>query len=171
MKKILLWTTTAVLCAGRVVVAQQKAAPAPQQQMEYNQKTWAPEDAQRIVQQVRHELLSLTNYGVFDSLSFSIQGKSIVLRGYASRPTLKSDAERAVKKIQGVASVVNQIKVLPNSPFSPSVLISSTIKSARVTLADGEKPLAEVPLIIPLEASTSIACRAHCAPPRSPKVL
>lgn len=123
MKKILLWATTAVLCAGQVVAAQQKAAPAPQQQMEYNQKTWAPEDAQRIVQQVRHELLSLTNYGVFDSLSFSIQGKSIVLRGYASRPTLKSDAERAVKKIQGVASVVNQIKVLPNSPFDDQIRV------------------------------------------------
>ncbi|MEG9432536.1 BON domain-containing protein [Terriglobus sp. ADX1] len=116
---------TAALCAGQGIVAQQKAAtaPAPQQQMEYNQKTWSPEDAQRIVQQVRHELLSLTNYGVFDSLSFSIQGKSIVLRGYASRPTLKSDAERAVKKIQGVASVVNQIKVLPNSPFDDRIRV------------------------------------------------
>ena len=125
MKKILLWTMTAALCAGQGIVAQQKAAaaPAPQQQMEYNQKTWSPEDAQRIVQQVRHELLSLTNYGVFDSLSFSIQGKSIVLRGYASRPTLKSDAERAVKKIQGVTSVINQIKVLPNSPFDDRIRV------------------------------------------------
>ncbi|MEZ2348156.1 BON domain-containing protein [Terriglobus sp. RCC_193] len=122
MKKILLWTITAALCAGQGIVAQQQAAATPQQQ-EYNQKTWAPEDAQRIVQQVRHELLSLTNYGVFDSLSFSIQGKSIVLRGYASRPTLKSDAERAVKKIQGVASVVNQIKVLPNSPFDDQIRV------------------------------------------------
>jgi len=123
MKKILLWTMTVALFSGQGIVAQQQAAPTPQQQMEYNQKTWAAEDAQRIVQQVRHELLSLTNYGVFDSLSFSIQGKSIVLRGYASRPTLKSDAERAVKKIQGVASVVNQIKVLPNSPFDDQIRV------------------------------------------------
>ncbi|WP_047490251.1 BON domain-containing protein [Terriglobus sp. TAA 43] len=124
MKKILLWTMTAALCAGQVAVAQQNAAaPTQQQQMEYNQKTWSAEDAQRIVQQVRHELLSLTNYGVFDSLSFGIQGKTIVLHGYASRPTLKSDAERAVKKIPGVASVVNQIKVLPNSPFDDRIRV------------------------------------------------
>lgn len=122
MKKILLWAMTAALCAGQSVVAQQQAA-APQQQMEYNQKTWSQEDAQRIVQQVRHELLSLTNYGVFDSLSFGIQGKTIVLHGYASRPTLKSDAERAVKKIQGVTSVTNQIKVLPNSPFDDQIRV------------------------------------------------
>lgn len=124
MKKILLWTMTAALCAGQGVVAQQKAATAaPQQQMEYNQKTWSPEDAQRIVQQVRHELLSLTNYGVFDSLSFGIQGKTIVLHGYASRPVLKSDAERAVKKIEGVAGVVNQIKTLPLSTFDDRIRI------------------------------------------------
>lgn len=124
MKKFLLWTMTAALCAGQGVVAQQKAATAaPQQQMEYNQKTWSPEDAQRIVQQVRHELLSLTNYGVFDSLSFGIQGKTIVLHGYASRPVLKSDAERAVKKIEGVAGVVNQIKTLPLSTFDDQIRV------------------------------------------------
>ena len=38
-----------------------------------------------------------------------------MLHGKASRPTLKSSAERVVKKIEGVESVDNQIEVLPNS--------------------------------------------------------
>jgi osmotically-inducible protein OsmY len=124
MKKILLWMVAGVLVASpmamRPAVAQKAAAAS---QDGYNPNTWSREDATRIVQQVRHELLSLTNYGVFDSLSFGIQGKSIVLKGYASRPTLKSDAERAVKKIDGVAGVVNQIVVLPNSPNDDSIRV------------------------------------------------
>jgi hyperosmotically inducible periplasmic protein len=75
------------------------------------------------VQQVRHALLSLPNYGVFDSLSFGIQGRTVVLRGYASRPVLKKDAESAVKKIEGVASVDNEIKVLPFSSMDDRIRI------------------------------------------------
>ena len=74
------------------------------------------DDMTQTVQQVRRQLLGLTNYGVFDSLHFAIKGHTIILEGYASRPTLKSDAERAVKGIKGVNSVDNQIVVLPNSP-------------------------------------------------------
>ena len=102
-------------------VAQKKAAAAPQ--ADYNTKTWEPGDATRIVQEVRHRLLSLPNYNVFDSLSFGIQGRTIVLRGYASRPILKSDAEGAVKGIAGVASVDNEIKVLPPSPFDDNIRV------------------------------------------------
>lgn len=126
MKKTLLWTVAAVLALGPVVGSSamaQKAATAAAQENAYNTKTWSREDATRIVQQVRHELLSLTNYGVFDSLSFGIQGKSIVLKGYASRPQLKSEAEKVVTKIDGVAGVVNQIVVLPNSPMDDQIRV------------------------------------------------
>ncbi len=69
-----------------------------------------------VVQEVRHQLLSLSNYSVFDSLTFGIKGHTVILSGYASRPILKSDAEHAVKGIKGVQAVDNQIQVLPNSP-------------------------------------------------------
>jgi len=116
------------LCAALTLTASahltaQSKKPAPPVENTYNTNTWEPGDAQRIVQQVRHQLLTLPNYGVFDSLSFGIQGRTIVLRGYASRPVLKSDAERAVKGIPGVASVDNQIKVLPTSPFDDTIRI------------------------------------------------
>jgi hypothetical protein len=67
--------TTAALCAGLALApwmasAQKKSSAPP---LEYNSNTWSQADATRIVQEVRHRLLTLTNYNVFDSLSFGIQ--------------------------------------------------------------------------------------------------
>ena len=71
----------------------------------------------RLVRQVRHELVTLPYYGVFDWLEFEVQpDNTIVLRGQVVRPTTKSDAEANVKDVDGVAKVVNQIEVLPLSP-------------------------------------------------------
>jgi hyperosmotically inducible protein len=83
--------------------------------------TWSQEDTVRIVQEVQKKLANLSTFGVFDWLTFGIHGKTIVLKGYASRPVLKSDAENAVKKIPGIESVDNQIEVLPYSPSDDRV--------------------------------------------------
>jgi hyperosmotically inducible periplasmic protein len=79
------------------------------------------EDTLRIVEAVRKQLLSLTDYSVFDWITFGIQGKTLVLKGYASRPVVKDEAGRAVKNIEGITSVDNQIKVLPLSPMDDRV--------------------------------------------------
>jgi hyperosmotically inducible periplasmic protein len=78
--------------------------------------TWADADTTRIVNAVQKKLAGITTYSVFDDLHFAIRGKTLILSGSASRPTLKSDAASAVKGIPGVESVDNQIEVLPNSP-------------------------------------------------------
>jgi osmotically-inducible protein OsmY len=78
--------------------------------------SWSQEDTVRIINDVQHKLGGLTNYAVFDWITFGIKGKTITLNGFASRPTLKDEAGRAVKSISGVASVDNQIEVLPDSP-------------------------------------------------------
>jgi hyperosmotically inducible protein len=78
--------------------------------------TWSQEDGLRIVKEVQRKLAGLTTYNVFDWLTFGVHGKTIVLKGYASRPILKSDAANALKGIPGIESVDNQIEVLPNSP-------------------------------------------------------
>ena len=70
----------------------------------------------RLVREVRHELVMLPYYGVFDDLSYRVDGDTVTLMGYVTRPTLKSDAENVVKSIEGVGRVNNQIKVLPLSP-------------------------------------------------------
>ncbi len=66
--------------------------------------------------EIRHQLHVLPYTSVFDYISFNLQGSKVTLTGYVVRPTLKNDAEAAVRSIEGVASVSNQIQVLPKSP-------------------------------------------------------
>lgn len=70
----------------------------------------------RINNEVRHQLAILPYNGVFDNLKFQVDGNVVTLLGQASRPTLKSNAERIVRRIEGVTTVINQIEVLPLSP-------------------------------------------------------
>jgi len=71
----------------------------------------------RIAKEVRKQIVTLPQYGVFDNIHFGIKPDgTVVLRGEASRPTLKSGAESVVKRIEGVEKVENDIEVLPNSP-------------------------------------------------------
>src|SRR5215470_16183581 len=72
---------------------------------------------QRIQREVRHELLMLPYLDVFDNLAYKVDGYNVTLLGQVTRPTLKSDAENVVKKIEGVEKVDNQVEVLPPSPM------------------------------------------------------
>ena len=70
----------------------------------------------KITREVRHELIMLPYYGVFDNLAYRVDGTKVTLFGQVTKPTLKSDAENAVKRIEGVQNVANEIEVLPLSP-------------------------------------------------------
>jgi hyperosmotically inducible protein len=71
----------------------------------------------RISKEVRHELVMLPFYGVFDNLAYKVDSDgTVTLLGQVARPVLKSDAENVVKKIEGVEKVVNNIEALPTSP-------------------------------------------------------
>jgi hyperosmotically inducible protein len=72
---------------------------------------------ERITKEVRHELLMLPWFGVFDNIAYKVDGDTVTLLGQVTRPTLKSDAENVVKHIEGVEKVINQIEVLPPSPM------------------------------------------------------
>ena len=78
----------------------------------------------RIVREVRHELLMLPYFGVFDNIAYKVEGNTVVLMGQVVRPSLKSDAENAVKHIEGVDRVDNQIEVLPPSPMDDQLRIA-----------------------------------------------
>ena len=78
-------------------------------------------DESRIAREVRHQLLMLPYYGVFDDLAFRVDGGTVTLVGAVTRPTLKSDAERVVKRVEGVERVVNQIEVLPLSTMDDQI--------------------------------------------------
>jgi hyperosmotically inducible protein len=65
--------------------------------------------------EIRHQLLVLPYYSVFDYITFTLDGGKVTLTGYVLRPTLRANAEAAVKSLEGVFSVKNLIEVLPKS--------------------------------------------------------
>lgn len=78
---------------------------------------------ERITREVRHELLMLPYFGVFDNIAYKVDDGTVTLLGQVVRPVLKSDAENAVKHIEGVERVDNQIEVLPPSPADDRIRI------------------------------------------------
>lgn len=86
------------------------------QALQQNSQT-SPAAEQRIQKEVRHQLLMLPYLNVFDNLSYKVEGYKVTLMGQVTNPTVKSDAQNAVKSIEGVEQVDNQIEVLPVSPM------------------------------------------------------
>jgi hyperosmotically inducible protein len=74
---------------------------------------------------VRHELVMLPYYSVFDDLQFAVDNGTVTLAGDVTRPSLKSDAANVVKRIQGVTNVVNNIRVLPLSPLDNRIRVAT----------------------------------------------
>lgn len=86
-------------------------------------KEVSPQAVERIQREVRHEILMLPYFDVFDNITFKVEGYDVTLSGQVVRPTLKTDAERVVKAIEGVEKVDNQIEVLPVSPNDDRIRI------------------------------------------------
>jgi hyperosmotically inducible protein len=82
-----------------------------------------PAGEPRAVKEIRHQLVMLPYYGVFDDLGFRVDGGTgtVTLLGQVTQPVLKDDAGRAVKKLEGVTNVVNNIEVLPLSPNDDNI--------------------------------------------------
>ncbi|HTC50245.1 MAG TPA: BON domain-containing protein [Candidatus Aquilonibacter sp.] len=104
MYRKLLAVTLIVLAVSSMSFAQDRNQPSPRSQ-------------ERITKEVRHELLMLPYFGVFDNIAYKVDGSTVALFGQVVRPSLKSDAENAVKHIEGVERVDNQIETLPPSPI------------------------------------------------------
>ncbi|RPJ50768.1 MAG: BON domain-containing protein [Acidobacteria bacterium] len=109
-RKYLLWSVPGlallVLLSGVPVQAEAPAQAKAQAQVNQAQ----------MVEKIRSALLKLPYYGVFDYLEFSIDGRTVTLNGYATRTSLKKDAQAAVHEVKGVEEVVNNIQILPLSP-------------------------------------------------------
>jgi len=89
-------------------------------------------DNPQLQKKVRHELVMLPYYGVFDNLAYSINGGTVTLYGQVVRPSTRSDAEHRVRKIAGVTRVVNNIKVLPLSSFDDRIRAATYRSIARM---------------------------------------
>ena len=105
-RKIACWTLLVSLC-GAMAWAQ------PQQG---RTKLGGTSGTERIIREVRHELLLLPYYTLFDWLAFKVEGNTVTLLGDVTNGSLKSDAESAAKKVEGVERVQNNIEILPPSP-------------------------------------------------------
>ena len=77
--------------------------------------------APQLSRNVRHELVTLPYYGVFDNLAYQINGSTVTLYGQVTQPSTRKDAERRVAKLAGVTHVVNNIEVLPLSSFDDQI--------------------------------------------------
>lgn len=74
-----------------------------------------------LTEQVRHKLAMIPWYSVFDNLAFKVDGYKVTLVGQVRQPVIRNEAESTVKGIEGVKEVVNQIEVLPPSPFDDQI--------------------------------------------------
>jgi len=81
----------------------------------------APQD---LASQVRHQLVMLPYYSVFDDLNYSVDNGVVTLSGDVTRPVVKDDAGRAVKHLAGVTQVINNIRVLPLSSFDNRIRLA-----------------------------------------------
>lgn len=103
-------------CATKRISAVAPAVPVARPGLIADRNAAVRNPPDRLMRQVRHELIMLPYYGVFDNLAYRVDQDTVTLLGQVTRPTLKSDAERVVKQIEGVDKVDNQIEVLPLSP-------------------------------------------------------
>lgn len=103
------------LVVGAVLAASLASMPYSAQAAAGAQNEAKP--ANKLMKEVRHELVMLPYYSVFDNLEYRVEGDKVILMGQVVRPTLKSDAEAVVKSIEGISTVENQIEVLPVSPM------------------------------------------------------
>jgi hyperosmotically inducible protein len=103
----------AVLMAAQLGVGPSAPASSPYQPKNQNE----PKSQQELKKEVRHVLVMLPYYSVFDNLAYRVEGDKVILEGQVVRPSIKSDAEAAVKSVAGVSSVVSNIEVLPPSPM------------------------------------------------------
>ena len=103
MKKFLLWNWIAMLAVCLASANAQSSAASQRAQ-------------ERIVREVRHELVMLPQYSIFDNLAYKVDGNTVTLIGQVKNAVLKDSAEKVVKGIEGVEKVDNQIEILPPSP-------------------------------------------------------
>lgn len=107
MKKISCWLFSGILCLGIATLAEAQGGEQP---------AGAQRLQERITRETRHELVMLPQLTIFDSLSYKVDGGTVTLMGEVRTAVIKDEAENAVKKIEGVEKVNNQIEILPPSP-------------------------------------------------------
>lgn len=112
MRKLLHFVVTACFLGSGLAMAQPVDQPTQLSTINFA----ADQQSQgRITRQVRHELLMIPYLSVFDDLSYKVEGSTVTLMGEVRNPIIKADAQAAIKHIEGVEKINNEIEVLPVS--------------------------------------------------------
>jgi len=90
----------------------------------------------QLARKVRHELVTLPYYGVFDNLAYSINGETVTLYGQVVRSTTRAGAVNRVRRLPGVSRVINNIEVLPLSRFDNDLRLATYRAIARTAGLD-----------------------------------
>jgi hyperosmotically inducible periplasmic protein len=98
----------AALCIGAIPIFAGTGNPPPQD----------------LASQVRHQLVMIPYYNVFDDLGYSVNNGVVTLGGEVTNPVVKTDAARSVKHLPGVTQVINNIRVLPLSTFDNRIRLA-----------------------------------------------
>lgn len=110
MKKLLGWFFPAWMCVAVAAFAIAQEPGAPPQAATGSQRM-----QERITHEVRHELVMIPQLTIFDSVQFKVDGSKVTLMGQVVNGSIKDSAEKVVKSVEGVETVVNQIEILPAS--------------------------------------------------------
>jgi osmotically-inducible protein OsmY len=86
--------------------------PGPAQKL-LDVRTYNAKGSAETHEKVRHELAMIPYITNFDFISFTLVGNDVILTGWTVRDTNRSDAEFRVKRVPGVANVINNIEILP----------------------------------------------------------
>ena len=114
--RTILVVTALSLMASAGTFAWDKGAqgPTPPERGTQNYEKW-------LTREVGHQLIQVPWLSVFDNLQYSVNGSEVTLSGQVWQPVTKLDAETAVKGIEGVTKVNNNIEVLPLSPMDDQI--------------------------------------------------
>lgn len=115
---------TALLLLGLSVGASAQVSSGGPVNPDYGKHITAPDATEaKLAKEVRHELLMLPWYTMFDDLEYTVQGRDVTLNGYVTSidAGTKQQAAGVVKQIEGVEKVTNNIQVLPPNPLDDRV--------------------------------------------------
>jgi len=119
---VLAWTVSTLHTPA---MAEQQRPPQSTPEIKESPRPSASGVSAAIAEEVRHRLVMMPYYGVFDWLEGEVQPDgTVTLRGEVTRPTTKSDAEARVRKVEGVTRVVSEIEVLPISPTDDAIRVA-----------------------------------------------
>lgn len=110
IRSLLAVTILCVIASGSSFAEERAQGAAPPERGTQNYEKW-------LTREVGYQLVQVPWLNIFDNLQYSVNGSEITLSGQVWQPVTKLDAETAVKGIEGVTKVINNIEVLPNSPM------------------------------------------------------